>query len=119
MAKKPDYPHQEMLELYESLINELPDQQKKGKANPYTSMNGNMFSFLDKKGKLSLRLSKEDQQELIEKYDAQPSIQYGSTMRDYLIIPDELIQDRDRLRGWIKRCYDHAKTLRPKPTKKK
>ena len=42
----------ERLELYEKLVARLPDVERKGAAMPYTSWNGNMFSFLDKEGKL-------------------------------------------------------------------
>ncbi|MBT8219943.1 MAG: TfoX/Sxy family protein [Bacteroidia bacterium] len=119
MAKKPDYPHLEMLELYESLVAEIPDLQRKGKANPYTSLNGNMFTFLDKQGKLSLRLPKDVQQDLLENHGGQPSIQYGSVMRDYVLLPQKIIDDRNCLSELIKQSYEYAKRLKPKPTKRK
>lgn len=62
---KSSYPHAEVLELYERLVANIPDLQRKGNANPYTSLNGHMFTFLDKEGKLSLRMNKEDRQGLV------------------------------------------------------
>ena len=115
---KPFYPHTELLELYERLVASLPDVKRKGKANPYTSLNGNMFTFLDKEAKLSLRLNPSDRQGLIEEYEAQPSIQHGSVMKDYLIVPDELMTNEAALMILMKKSYDFACTLKPKPTKK-
>lgn len=44
MAKTP-YPHLEALEQYDELVTTIPGLKRKGKANPYTSLNGNMFTF--------------------------------------------------------------------------
>jgi len=115
---KPSYPHTAVLELYERLVSSIPDLQRKGKANPYTSLNGNMFTFLDKEGKLSLRMSKEDREGLIDQYDAQPSIQYGAVMKEYIIVPEELMSDETRLKILMQKSLAYASTLKPKPTKK-
>ena len=45
-----------VLAAYEQLVASVPGLERKGAAMPYTSVNGNMFSFLDKAGALSLRL---------------------------------------------------------------
>jgi len=44
---------------YEKLIGTLPDIERKGKALPYTSCNGHMFSFLSEDGTLAIRLPAE------------------------------------------------------------
>ena len=118
MAKSP-YPHLELLDLYERLVATIPNLERKGKATPYTSLNGNMFTFLDKEGNLSLRLNEEDRKGLIDHYDAQPSIQHGSIMKEYLIAPNDLISNEAALIILMKKSYDYATTLKPKPTKKK
>ncbi len=43
--KKPDIPA-DKLALYEKLIATHPEIERKGGANPYTSLNGHMFSLL-------------------------------------------------------------------------
>jgi len=40
---------EETLELYDKLIAALPGVERKGATMHYTSLNGNMFSFLTKK----------------------------------------------------------------------
>ena len=46
---------QDRLDLYESLVARFPDIKRKGAKNPYTSVNGHMFSFLSQNGVLALR----------------------------------------------------------------
>ena len=46
----------ENLELYAKLAATLPGVPIKGAAMPYTSLNGHMFSYLSKTGRLELRL---------------------------------------------------------------
>ena len=49
----------ETLQLYAALLASVGLEQK-GKNMPYTSMNGNMYSFVAKEGYVGIRLSKED-----------------------------------------------------------
>jgi hypothetical protein len=67
------------LELYEALVARFESVKRKGAANPYTSLNGHMFSFLDREGTLALRFSDEDRAEFTDLYESGPSIQYGKT----------------------------------------
>jgi len=53
------------LKLYENLNELFPDIDRKGKSMPYTSLNGHMFSFLDKNGIMGLRLAAEDRENFI------------------------------------------------------
>jgi len=118
-AKKDPSGHpEELLALYDRLIATLPDQQRKGKANPYTSHNGHMFTFLDKEGKLSLRFSKEVQEAFIKKHKAELSIQYGSVMRGYAVVPEKLMNLKS-LKPYFARSYKYINSLEPKATTKK
>ncbi len=107
------------LEQYEALVARFPEVKRKGAANPYTSVNGHMFSFLDRDGTLALRLSDDDRHEFTDLYDSGPSIQYGKTMRGYATVPHDLLLNTDELEGWFARSYDHVSRLEPKPTTKK
>lgn len=107
------------LELYTAVVDAgSGDTIVKGAKNPYTSRNGHMFSFLDADGTMALRLSKELGAEFLEKYDTGPVIQYGSVMRGYVSIPDELLQDTGKLVDWFDKAFEWIGTLEPKPTKK-
>ena len=94
------------------------DSELKGAKNPYTARNGHMFSFLDGKGAMALRLSEELQKAFLGQYDSGPVIQYGSVMRGYLSVPDDLLGRTDELRDWFDKSYDWVGTLDPNPTKK-
>ena len=94
------------------------DSELTGAKNPYTARNGHMFSFLDSVGTMALRLSDTLQKEFLARYDSGPVIQYGSVMRGYLSVPDDLLERTDELRGWFEKSYDWVGTLEPNPTKK-
>ena len=107
------------LELYEKLVAEFPEIQRNGEANPYTSLNGHMFSFLDKENRLSIRFSKTDQAEFIEQHETTVSIQYGSIMNGYAIVPQSLLERTDELKPYFQMSIDYVLSLKSKPSKKK
>jgi hypothetical protein len=59
----------EKLKLYEKLVATNPNVERKGDTVPYTSLNGHMFSYLSKEGKVALRLPAG------EREDVSPEIQ--------------------------------------------
>ena len=79
----------ERLALYDTLVGENSNFQKKGKTTAYTSSNGYMFSFVNKEGEIGIRLSKEDTKIFGKKYEIAPFMSHGSKMRDY----DEALND--------------------------
>lgn len=107
------------LALYDSLIAQHPEIQRKGKNNPYTSVNGHMFSFMDKEGFMSLRLSKEEREAFMEKYDTQLSFQYNTVMKEYVVVPHDLLTDQETMADYLQVSYAYVSSLKPKPTKKK
>ena len=107
------------LELYNKLIENHPDIERKGKTMPYTSVNGHMFSFLDKEGNMGLRLSKIDRDDFIAKFDSELMVQYGSIMKEYVVIPANLLEDTKTLQKYLQTSFDYVSSLKPKPTKKK
>ena len=107
------------LAIYEGLVADYPDLKVKGKANRYTSMNGNMFSFLNKDdATLCFRYSEADKKAYNETNGTSDVISYGAVMRGYVVITPEIMADRAALQDHFDRCVEHAKTLKPKPTKK-
>lgn len=119
MAKKIKHAHPDKIELYDKIISVIPDLQRKGAANAYTSLNGHMFSFISKTGEIGLRLPKEELEKYNKKYDSGPLIQYDRVMREYVIVSDELLKDTKTMRKYFKISYEYISTLKPKPTKKK
>jgi hypothetical protein len=110
---------QDRLDAYDRLIAAHPEIERKGKSNPYTSLNGHMFSHLDKSGSMGLRLSGEEREAFVEKYGTKPYVQYGATMKEYVTVPDELLQNPAELLPYLELSLEYIKSLKPKPTKKK
>lgn len=67
---KAAHPHPDKLILYEKLVASNAGVELKGATVPYTSMNGNMSSYLSKEGKLALRLPPADIEAFLKKYKA-------------------------------------------------
>ncbi len=109
---------EETLRLYSDLLKEVGLEQK-GKNMPYTSMNGNMYSFVAKEGYVAIRLSEDEKEAFMKKYNAGPAISYGATMRGYVHVPDEMLKNTKELSQYMRKSHEFAKTLKPKPTKKK
>ena len=109
----------DVLERYRELVADTAGEKVKGKASPYTSMNGNMFSFLDKTGTLCIRLSEEDRAAFAADFEAGPVVQYGAVMKEYVSVPPQVLADPDALGGWFARSLAHAQSLPAKATRKK
>ncbi|MEX0272820.1 MAG: hypothetical protein AB3N16_00405 [Flavobacteriaceae bacterium] len=109
----------ESLDYFEKLVAQFPEMERKGKTMPYTSVNGHMFSFLDKEGRMSLRLNKGDREDFLEKYDSCLSEQHGRIMKEYVLVPESLLQNTDQLKEYMHLSHQYTLGLKPKPTKRK
>ncbi len=101
------------LELYDKLVAKCPGFDRKGKTVPYTSANGHMFSLLNKEGQLGIRFSKEVQEKYIEEFDTTIFKSHGAVMRGYVLIPDNMLEDLDKLSEYLNESYDYVMTLDP------
>jgi hypothetical protein len=109
----------EALELFTHAVTDSGiDSEVKGAKNPYASRNGHMISFLSIDGMMALRLSDELREEFLSEYNSGPVIQYGSVMRGYIFVPDELLRITDELTVWFAKSYNWIGTLEPKSTRK-
>ena len=102
------------LKLYEALVSSAEGVERKGAANPYTSRKGHMTSFIDKEGSVSIRLDKADRDEFIAQYGSRISQQYGKQMKEFVVVPDDLLERQDELRPWFVRSWEWVGTLAPK-----
>ena len=102
------------LELYDAIIDKCPDFERKGKTMIHTSANGYMFSLLNKAGEFGIRFSKEVQEKYIEEFGTGLYKSYGATMKGYVRIPDEMLEDLDKLAKYLDESYDYVMTLPPK-----
>jgi TfoX/Sxy family transcriptional regulator of competence genes len=106
------------VDLYDKLIATNPKIERKGAANPYTSLNGNMFTLLHQSS-LAIRLPEDKREEFLRKYNTTLFTAYGTVMKEYVAVPDALLKKTKELQKYLEFSYEYAKTLRPKPTKKK
>jgi len=118
MAKaKPEAP-EEAVAAYDALLAAF-DLTRKGAKNAYTSMNGNMFSYLEKQGSLALRLGKAEREAFIAEYGSSLAVAYNTVMKEYVVVPAEMLRDLAAVKPHFEASLAYAQLLKAKPTKKK
>ena len=106
--------YQQRLAIYDQLVSKCPRFERKGKTMPYTSANGYMFSLLNKNGELGIRFSKEVQQKYMVEWNSTFFKSYGATMKGYVLIPENMLEDLEKLAIFLNESYDYVMTLPPK-----
>ncbi|GHN01980.1 hypothetical protein WSM22_34690 [Cytophagales bacterium WSM2-2] len=104
--------------LFDKLVATNPKVERKGNTNPYTSVNGNMFSHLTPDGIFSLRLPEKEIEPFLKKYKTKLMEIYGVVRKEYVVVPDELLKKTTELKRYFDISFEYAKTLRPKATTK-
>ncbi len=119
MAKKNVSDHSaELIALYDKLIQTIPELVRKGAAIPYTSLNGHMFSYLSKEGKLALRLPIASIDDFLKKHKTKLQEAYGIVQKEYVVVPDSLFKNTKELKKYFSESYHHIASLKAKPTTK-
>jgi len=108
----------EVLALYDKLIDTIPAVERKGATNPYTSLNGNMFTYLSPSGVLGIRLPEGEREEFLKKYKTTLYKSHGTVLKEYVTVPDSLLKKTNELKKYFQLSYEYAKILKPKPTRK-
>ena len=104
------------LQFYEKLVATNPKIERKGATVPYTSLNGHMFSYMSKEGKLALRLGPEDRATFLKKYDAKLCTAYGAVQPEYVEVPDALLSSTHELKKFFDASYNYVASMKPKAT---
>lgn len=107
------------LKHYERLIATRSGVERKGAAMPYTSLNGHMFSFLTKTGKLALRLPPAEREAFLKEYKSKLCEQHGTVLQEYVEVPDALLRKTPELKRFFVVSHAYIASLKPKPTQKK
>ena len=113
MAHKPP---QHKVEAWERLLATHPDIEPKGKNLLYTSVNGHMFTVFSTDTMLGIRLPKAEREAFLERFETTLLESYGSVMREYVCVPDEVLLDTDTLGPYLAMSFDYVRSLEPKPT---
>ena len=106
------------LKLYDKLIATNPNIERKGDTMPYTSLNGHMYTFLSKTGSLCIRLPKDERENFLKKFNTTLCEAHGAVLKEYVSVPDTLLQNTKALKKYLDLGYGYVKTLKPKPVKK-
>lgn len=109
-------PDKELLALYDRLIATHPQIERRGANMPYTSHNGNMFTFLSKEGEVALRLPASERDLLIKKFGATPTVSYGAAMKEYVSLPVALLRQTTKAKPFLSKSLAYAESLKPKAT---
>ena len=106
--------YEEKRAIYDALVAKCSHIERKGKTMPYTSANGHMFSLLNKDGEIGIRFSKKVQEAYMNEFNTTYFKSYGATMQGYILIPDELLNNLDKVATLLKESHDYVMTLDPK-----
>ncbi|TME82007.1 MAG: TfoX/Sxy family protein [Chloroflexi bacterium] len=117
MAKSSSIPP-ERLASYERVVATQPGLPRKGATVPYTSVNGNMFSFLTPEGTLALRLPAPEREEFLERFHTSLHEAHGTVMKEYVTVPGQLFEATEQLLPYFAASYAYASSLKPKPTRR-
>jgi len=107
------------LALYEKLVATNPAVKKKGATMPYTSLNGHMFSYLGKDGKVALRLPAGEREAFVKKYKTKLREAYGTIQAEYVEVPPSLLASTKELKKYFDLSFAYVGSLKPKPTTRK
>jgi hypothetical protein len=118
-AKKKASAPADKVEQYEKLVATIPEVERKGATFPYTSVNGNMFSYLHPSGAMALRLPEDEREKFFKKYKTTLFQAYGVVQKEYVQVPEALLKNTKELKKYFDISYGYARTLKAKPTKKK
>jgi len=117
-APERDPAHQDRLAHFERLIATIPGVECKGAANPYTSLNGHMFSYLHPGGSVALRLPPGERETFLARFRTTLFHAYGVVQKEYVTVPDALLEDTAALGPYFRASYDYVAQLKPKSTSK-
>ena len=100
--------------IYDALVAQCPEFERKGKSMIYTSANGYMFFMVNKAGEMGIRLPKDVAEKFNTEYDTGAYKSHGATMRDYVHIPEDLLTNDAVLIDLLNQSYAHVVNLPPK-----
>ncbi len=77
-----------------------------------------MFSMLGKSGTMILRLPDGEREAFVKKYKTRLAVQYGTTMPEFVDVPDALLQKTSELKKYFDLSFAWLDARKAKPTAK-
>jgi hypothetical protein len=108
----------EAVVAYDKLIASVPEIERKGDANPYTALNGNMFTLLLPPGRLAIRLPEGEREKFLKRHKTKLFEGYGIVMKEYVAVPEAMLNQTKALKPYLEMSLAYAKTLKKKATRK-
>lgn len=108
----------ELIATFEKALAPFPDaERRKMFGYPCAFMNGQMFTGLFQ-DTMMLRLSESDRATFLRQPGASTfEPMAGRPMREYVIVPDDVLRSANALKDWLERSQTYAKSL-PQKSKK-
>jgi TfoX/Sxy family transcriptional regulator of competence genes len=105
---------QELIDAFEEVMPPAPAVLRKMFGYPAGFVNGNMFMGLHQENMI-VRLAEPSREKLLKTagsriFEPMP----GRPMREYVILPTSVIQDKEKLRYWVTQALEYGLTLKPK-----
>lgn len=109
--------------LVEAFGEVVPDddprvERRKMFGYPCAFASDNMFIGLHQENML-MRLPEGDRERFLEQYKTEIFQPFpGRTMKEYVVVPHDLVRDPEALEPWIRRSLEYASSVKPKAKKK-
>ncbi len=111
-------PSEETIAIYQNIVARLDGVEKRTMFGcPCAFVNGYMF-FGVYHDQLFLRMNDEQREQLNQIMPVKSFSPTGKVMKAYIDIPDEIINDREKLLALVQNALHPAQVLPPKKTKK-
>jgi TfoX/Sxy family transcriptional regulator of competence genes len=109
---------QKLVEVFETIFPGPPAARRMMFGFPAAFVNDNMFMGLFEEDMI-LRLPEDSRWELVRSHGAKPfEPRPGRVMTEYVVLPDSIISNREKLRAWIAKSLAYAARIPPKKRKK-
>jgi TfoX/Sxy family transcriptional regulator of competence genes len=111
---------QDTAKKLETLVQPFACQKKPMFGHDVYWVNGNMFTGIFQ-SIIFVRLSPKDQNEFLEKYKDARLFEpmEGRPMREYVVVPEQVLEDKDAVGEWMKRSFEYTESLPEKKAKVK
>tara|TARA_R110002111_G_C6006023_1_gene373935 strand:- start:10405 stop:10731 length:327 start_codon:yes stop_codon:yes gene_type:complete len=99
------------LKLYDDITEACKGFERKGKKMIYTSSNGYMFTLLNKDAQIGIRLPKDEALKFKIDYNTVDYYSYGAKMKDYVLVPKSLYNDKALLVNYFEKSFSYVNNL--------
>ena len=113
---------EQIVSFYEEMVARTPGATLKGATIPNTTHNGHMYSYVAKDNTVALKLPSPEKEQFLSRYNTRLMEQYGIVQKEYVVVPEQVLQNTSELQPWFDLSFRHISGLKPKPnvkTKKK